>query len=381
MFTRRKHLFFCIVAHILENATPCIVKKGGAFLHSGIRKTVSLILLFLAAFFLLRFFLPLLLPFLLALLLALAAEPLVAFLCRHLRFPRALGAGVGVTLAFLILFFTLVIATAFLFRELGRLSGVLPQLLSASQEGLHLLQDQLLLLSARLPAEVSGFTDKMVASLFSGSSAVLQKSADFLLGLAQKLLAALPDSFLGFGTAMIASYMISAKLPALRRFALDRFPRERMQPWLHSLKGVKRSLLGYLRAQVKLSVITFLLLALGFLLLKIPYAPLWAFGTALVDAIPILGTGTVLLPWALVCLIRGDTWLAAGLAGLYVAAFALRSILEPRVVGKGLGLDPLLTLLSLYVGYKLWGILGMLLAPMLAVAALGLSEVKPKRKN
>ena len=94
---------------------------------------------------------------------------------------------------------------------------------------------------------------------------------------------------------------------------------------------------------------------------------LWAFGICLLDALPVLGTGTVLLPWALICCLQLDKARAIGLVGIYVVISLVRSVLEPKLVGRQLGLDPLVTLFSLYAGYKLWGIGGMIVAPLLAV--------------
>ena len=85
--------------------------------------------------------------------------------------------------------------------------------------------------------------------------------------------------------------------------------------------------------------------------------------------LPVLGTGTVLIPWSMVCFLQEDTFRALGLLGIYVFISLLRSVLEPRFVGKQLGLDPLVTLIAIYAGYRLWGLPGMLLAPILAVAA------------
>ena len=124
--------------------------------------------------------------------------------------------------------------------------------------------------------------------------------------------------------------------------------------------------------------VTLLLLLGGFFLLRIPYAPLWALGVCLVDAFPVLGTGTVLLPWALLSLLRQDAARAVGLLGIYVTVTLTRSVLEPKLVGRHLGLDPLVTLMALYAGYKLWGIGGMLIAPLLAVTAL---QILPERKK
>ena len=123
---------------------------------------------------------------------------------------------------------------------------------------------------------------------------------------------------------------------------------------------------------MKLAAMTLLLLTAGLLLLRIPYALVWALVVALVDAVPILGTGTVLIPWALMSLLQEQTLRGVGLLGLYTIAALTRSALEPRLVGKQLGLDPLVTLFSLYSGYRLWGFGGMILAPVLAVAAVQL---------
>ena len=120
----------------------------------------------------------------------------------------------------------------------------------------------------------------------------------------------------------------------------------------------------------------FLIVGTGLFLLRIPYAPIWGLLIAFVDAIPILGTGTVLLPWSLISLLQGQPAKAVGLLGIYVIALLSRSILEPKLVGKHLGLDPLVTLAALYAGFQLWGIPGMILSPMLCVVLLELVRAK-----
>ena len=133
-------------------------------------------------------------------------------------------------------------------------------------------------------------------------------------------------------------------------------------------RRIKTALGGWVKAQLKLAGLCFGVVCGGFLLLGIPYAPVWAALTALVDAVPVLGTGTVLIPWSLVCLLQGQRVRALGLVAVYVVALIARSALEPRLVGKQLGLDPLVTLAALYTGFRIWGIPGMLLSPLLCVA-------------
>ena len=144
---------------------------------------------------------------------------------------------------------------------------------------------------------------------------------------------------------------------------------------------MKSALFGWLTAQFKLMTMTMMILMLGFVILRIPYAPLWAAGVALVDALPVLGTGTILIPWSVVCFLQQDGGRAIGLLGTYAVASLTRSVLEPRLLGRHLGLDPLVTLMALYAGYKLWGVGGMILAPMLAVAALQIVPGYPSGRS
>ena len=114
-------------------------------------------------------------------------------------------------------------------------------------------------------------------------------------------------------------------------------------------------------------VATVLTAAIAFLLLRVRSGILWAAVVALLDALPALGTGVILVPWSLVCFLQGSHARGLGLLGAYAVAAILRSVLEPKLVGKQLGLDPLVTLVALYAGFRLWGLPGMILAPLLAV--------------
>lgn len=172
------------------------------------------------------------------------------------------------------------------------------------------------------------------------------------------------------GTAVISAYMIAAQYPALRSwlFGSERF-RYRWEPVLERLR---RTVGLWLTAQVKLTGVTFLIVTVGFLLLRVEHWLLWALVTAVVDAIPLLGTGTVLIPMALLGFLKGEQVRAVGLLGLYVTAMLTRSALEPRLVGRQLGLNPLVTLMALYAGFQIWGVSGMILSPVLAVTAVQL---------
>lgn len=337
-------------------------------MRPGLRSIISFFGVFLVVWLGLRYLMPLCFPFLLGLGLALLAEPVVSFLCRRLHFPRSVSAGVGVTAAFAAVTVLLVIACAFLVREMGILTRILPDLTQTAHSGMNLLQNWLLDIARRMPRGIRPVLEQNVQALFSGGSALLDRGFQYILGLAGSILSHVPDSALSLGTGIISAFMISAKLPRIRGWLKKRLPRQRLQPLRRTLGSLRVALGGWLIAQLKLAAMTLLLLTAGLLILRIAYAPLWALAISFLDALPVLGTGTVLLPWALICFLKADNARAVGLLGIYAVITLTRSVLEPKLVGKQLGLDPLVTLFALYAGYRLWGIGGMLLSPLLAVA-------------
>ena len=323
-----------------------------------------LLLAFLGVWAALKYLLPLAVPFLLGAGLALAAEPAVRLLSR--RLPRGLSAALGVTASLLLLACTAVLAAAVLVKELGLLANALPDLSQTASSGLKSLEGFLLRLSDSAPEGVRPLLSRAVSGAFSSGNAIFSQLSTRLPALASAVLGWIPGSALTLGTGILSAFMVSARLPKLRSRLMDG-PARKVLP---VLKRIKTAIGGWLKAQLMLAGLCFVIVCGGFLLLRIPYAPIWAVLTALVDAIPILGTGTVLLPWALVCLLQGQTVRAVGLLGTYVAAMLSRSALEPRLVGRQLGLDPLVTLAALYAGFRLWGIGGMLLSPVICVAVL-----------
>ena len=315
---------------------------------------------------------PFLLPFLIGLSLALAAEPVTGRLCRCVRLPRGAAAGVGVSCTFLMLSAFLYLILFLLFLGFSSLGNILPDLTEAAVSGLAVLEQWLLSLAGRFPQAVRPFLQKHVLALFSDGTAFLDQGVKFVLGLAGGVLTHIPDRAFTLFTGLISGFMISAKLPRLKKILKDKLSLKRIQTILKFLRSLKSTVMQWLLAQMKLAGITLLILTLGLILLNIPYAPIWALAIAVLDALPLLGTGIVLIPWSIVSFLAADTPRALGLLAIYITAMLTRSTLEPRFVGKQLGLDPLITLASIYCGYRLWGFPGMILSPLLAVTAFRL---------
>ena len=328
-----------------------------------------------------RFIFPIIFPFLLGAGLAFGAEPMVNLLTRKARFPRWAGTAIGVTLFFLLTAALITLSISILARQLGRLSGLLPQLADAVSTGLLSLKNQLLQFSRRLPQDMSHFLQQSVENLFSDSSSMLQQAVNRMPEVATGLMGTLGEWAFVLFTAVLSGYMISARLPKLRQWCRNKLPKAWQEQYLPALKELRRAIGGWLMAQGTLMGITFLLLTAGFFLLRIENVLLIAALVTLVDAFPILGTGTVLIPWSAVCLLQGDHGRGIGLLGIYVVVWLVRSVLEPRILGKELGLDPLVTLFAVYAGFSVMGFGGMLIAPIVAMLILQLIKQQPRQEG
>lgn len=329
---------------------------------SAFKKPFLLLLTAGVAWLTIRFVLPLLLPFLLGGLLALAAEPAVCFGTAKLHMPRRVSSLLGVSVTLLLLAGVLSLIMAVVLKELGHLAGGLPDV----RAGVSVLEDWMLSLADRAPEGVRSIAQRSVLSFFDDGTAFMRQVENRLPGMVTTVVSGVGSSVVGMGTGLLSAYLISARLPALRQGLLQKLPENWQERGKPALSKLKDGFTGWFKAQGKLLLVMWGVVSAGFLAIRIPYGIMWALVVALVDAVPILGTGLVLVPWGIVCLLQGNRLQAVGIFCTYAAATVTRTVLEPRVVGRQLGLDPLVTLLAVYIGFRLWGIPGLLLAPILA---------------
>ena len=334
-----------------------------------IRFVFFLALSLAAVWLFMGYLLPIGLPFLLGIVLALAAEPAVNLLGGRLGLPRLGASAIAVSAVCLLSATVLTVLLALIVRQSQQLVGVLPQLAQAATQTMEQLQHWLAALTLRLPEPLRPLVTGLTEGFLSSGSSLLEQAAMQIPKLATGLLSALSKGMLGLITGIISAYMISARMPALKRWYQSHRSTRWQEKWLPMLRALKKALAGWILAELKLAVVAFGIMLAGFWILGIRNTLGLAALITVVDAFPILGVGTVLVPWALICLLRQDAAQGIGLLAIYAVVWLVRSILEPKLVGKGLGLDPLVTLIAIYAGWKLWGILGMLLAPILALTA------------
>jgi len=297
----------------------------------------------LALFITFRYILRIVAPFLVALVLALLIERPVSLAEKHLHLPRALASGICTLLVFALFSGGLWFICTKIFTEVRDLLASLPSL-------------------DELTAKASTLTKALPLPVRDMVSQIRLPSEQLVAG-AGKVALGLPSILFALLTALFSTFFLSSEKAVLLDLLGVRF-----QKICTVARRFGIELAGcYLRAAALLFLLTFSLLAVGLSLLRIRYALGLAFLTALLDAVPVFGTGTVLLPMSAFRLISGDFATALGLLLLYLLILTIRSIAEPKILGEQIGLPPFFTLFFLYVGLRVFGLFGLLLPPLAAI--------------
>lgn len=314
-----------------------------------------------------KILLPIGLPFLLGWLLASLAAPATGRIAARTKLPYAPVSFLCLTLLAALVVVLIWLLGQLIFNQLERWSSSLPELLESLNEPMQLLRKKLLNFATELPNGLAVAASDWIEQLFDGSNLMVSSAPQWILRLAGGLIALVPELFLFLLTMILSAYLFAAHAPNIRDFFTKHVPTD----WSEKLQGlrkrIKNALGGYCKAQLRLSVVTFAVVLFGLLILRRDSALLLSVLIALIDALPIFGAGTILLPWSVLLLLQGDTATAIGLAVTYGICAIARAVLEPRFLGKQIGLHPLLTLFALYAGYRFFGFLGMLLLPIAAM--------------
>ena len=210
--------------------------------------------------------------------------------------------------------------------------------------------------SAELEAHIGKAINSMLTSLLSGVVSFLTA-----------FVSSVPKVLVFILVTVIASIYFSLDLENINSYVKKSLPKK-VTLWLVNFKNrFLKSILKYLRSYLIIMLITFIIMLFGFLVLGVKYSVLFAFIVALLDALPLIGVGTVLVPWSIYQMIFGNIRLGIGLAVLFIAHAVIRQFIEPKIIGKNLGIHPVLSLILLYAGYVLFGFLGLILIPLFSV--------------
>ena len=301
-------------------------------------------------------------PFVVGGIIALIANPMVRFLERKVRLRRKFGTVliIGGALALVIIGGYAVISR--LVRELAGFISDLPSVLESVGDQLELAFTRLGELIPGLPGDLeqtlNNLGDGLVEAIkeFAGSLGAPTMEA------AGNLAMSIPSVVVGIFFAILSSYFFLAEKETLSVLYRKAMP-AKVQEYLNLMRrNTGRLVGGYFLAQFKIMAVVAVLLVDGLLVLQVPYAVIWAVLISFLDFLPVFGTGTVLIPWALLQFVGGKIYMGIGLVACWLITQAVRQMIQPKVVGDSMGVNPLLTLFLLYLGFRFSGIGGMILA-------------------
>lgn len=317
---------------------------------------------------LLKFFM----PFVIGWVIAMIANPLVRFLESRVRIVRKHSSMMIVVVVLAAIIGLGYFLISRLFWQAFELAKDLPELYdraSADFRDIFLRFDDIFRM---LPANVQQAWQDFAGSVGQTLSFLVQKIASPTVEVAGSVAKGIPNALVNVVVTILSSYFFIAERDKIIEFWRRYLPQGGGKYYHYMKDDAKKLIGGYFLAQFKIMFVVAAILVAGFLILGIDYAFLLAILVSLLDFLPLFGTGTVLIPWAIVKVLSADYALAVGLALLYVLTQVVRQVIQPKIVGDTMGLPPLMTLIFLYLGFKLHGISGMILAVPLGILVLNL---------
>lgn len=348
-------------------------QRGRLWLRLGLR----LILCLLALWAALRLGPPLIslfAPFLLALLMSWVLSPAVSWLHKKTGASRRFLSLFLLLLVFALLVGGLWALTSAAVREIVSLAGNWEGLVVSLQGVSDTLAHTFARLLERLPdvarETVEGLAQRFFQWLEEVLPALLSAAMDGITTVAKGV----PSFAVAAVVFVMASYFITADYPRFRANFTDRLP-DSSRYFLGLVKrAASAGFGGYVKAELLLSVGVFFILLAGFWLIHQPYALLLALALAVLDFIPIVGSGTAMVPWAVIDLLTKNVRHAVGLMVVWGLVALFRRLAEPKILGDQTGLSPILSLVSVYVGMQVAGVVGMILGPVLCLVVLSIAR-------
>lgn len=313
------------------------------------------------------FALPYFLPFIAALIVAMILEPIILFCVRKFKVNRIVGSSIVITGFFALLSWLIFISIKRMVVEGVELTKKIPEWYNSLVNNQFFIGD----FYNKLSDSNKQYIQESIYDLASKITEFITTYASNFVG----FLMAFPGYFLAILIFLIASYIISISLPTLKNSFLNFFEegrsRSKMDLVISKLKG---AIIGFLQAQIIFSTLTFLICVIGLSILRFELVIFLSILIVIVDLLPILGTGTVLVPWGCYLLITGNFYQGIGLFVLFLFITVFRKIIEPKLLGSTMGLNPLITLVTMYIGLKLMGLIGMFVFPALVIIVQALKD-------
>lgn len=333
---------------------------------------VGLYFSFPAAVGLAKYLLNLFMPFIIGYLYVSIVRPFAKFFSKRLRLPNGISAIIVMILSIGVVGGIISLIVAKIVDEIGNLYMHFPAIYESAMDTYESTKQQLSGLFESLPKNIQ-------ISLQAFGTDITEKITDFINSKSMPVISyagatakALPKIFIGFVVFLLSSFFMLSEPERFTGLFKGIIPDKMSERWNRIKSEIKIYLGGYAHAQGIIMSIVFFIILIGLSVLNVSYSLLIAIGIAVLDALPFFGSGAVLWPWALVRFINGDIKMGISLMVIYIIIVITRQMIEPKIVSKKMGTNSMLTLMSMYVGYKTFSIGGMILGPITMLLIISL---------
>lgn len=343
------------------------LEKQKAFIIRCIFILILLILVYVG----IKYVVPLLMPFIIGMVIAMSFRNIIDKIEKNSRIKR-----VFISILILIVFYSVIGFVISLigikgFNFTSKLFNSLPVIYNETfLPALQIVADNIADKFPVMKPYLHDFVKDFNQSVFNYVSNVSSKVVGTVTGIASQL----PTLLIKFIFTIVSSFFFTIDYYKISNFIILQFKDEHKQVVIRMKNNVVGTLGKFVKAYSIIIFITFLELSFGFWIMGVPTPIFFGGLIAIVDIMPILGTGSILVPWSIIAFIMGNTKFGIGMLVLYILITVVRQIIEPKIVGQQIGLHPIITLILMYVGVNLMGLLGLLLLPILATILVKLDS-------
>lgn len=318
-----------------------------------------------------KYVLPLLMPFVIGLIIAVLFRKIIDYFEKKTRIKRSFVSIIILIIFYGILVLIISIIGAKVFTFLKDLFSQLPDLYRytiepALDKAANNIIDQF--------PDIRPYVEEFILNISDTLFSFVKNASATVIGTITGLAGKVPSILIKLIFTIVSSFFFTIDYYKISEFLMRQFNGERREMVLKLKDKGLGTIAKFIRAYTAIISITFAELSIGFWILGIPNPFLFGSMIAFIDILPILGTGAILLPWAIIALILGNTKIGIGMFILYIIITSVRQAVEPKIVGQQIGLHPIMTLVLMYVGVQLMGVLGLLLLPVIATIIKTLND-------
>ena len=339
------------------------------FLNLGISLCILLFCIFLLPRIIIWF-----MPFVTGWIIALIASPLVHFFEKRLKIRRKAGTAFVIISVIALVILAGYLIGAQLVEQIAEFIGDVPKLWEAAQEDFAQIGEKLSVALKYLPSELQLTINSITGNVQEYFGGIMESISEPTITALGNFVGSLPNIVISVIMSLLFAYFYVADKGYLSGLLEKAIPDSVLVRLQMIKRGLTKAVGGYFKAQLKIEVWMYLLLGIGFSILQVKYAFLIAIGVAILDLLPFFGTGTVLIPWAIIKFLSADYKMVIGLLIIWGVGQLARQLIQPKIVGDSVGLAPIPTIILLFVGYRVAGVIGMIIAVPIGIIILNLYE-------